>query len=128
MVTKERLTSILFLIVLLIYVNKPLLPLLEYYLFKDYIAKNLCVEREVENNSCKGCCHLEKQLEAVTESEKSSSEKPTSKKISVDQKEIALQFNNTVLIPNITIPYSYYHSQQIENITLLNVFVPPKFV
>ncbi|MCB0806516.1 MAG: hypothetical protein KDC05_12015 [Bacteroidales bacterium] len=36
-----------------------------YYNFliqRDYIVKNLCVERNKEVNTCQGCCQLEKKL------------------------------------------------------------------
>ena len=36
-----------------------------YFSFKinqDYIAKNLCVEKDVKGSSCKGCCQLKKKL------------------------------------------------------------------
>ncbi len=36
-----------------------------YYSFliqRDYIVKNLCVERFKEENTCQGCCQLEKKM------------------------------------------------------------------
>ena len=44
-----------------------------YFSFKinqDYIAKNLCVEKEVEGSTCKGCCQLKKKLEHQQEQKK----------------------------------------------------------
>lgn len=29
---------------------------------QDYIAKNLCVEKDVKGSTCKGCCQLKKKL------------------------------------------------------------------
>jgi hypothetical protein len=40
--------------------------LLVYISFKinqDYIAKNLCVEKDIVGSTCKGCCQLKKKLE-----------------------------------------------------------------
>lgn len=40
--------------------------MLVYFSFKinqEYIAKNLCVEKDVEGSTCKGCCQLKKKLE-----------------------------------------------------------------
>lgn len=40
--------------------------LLIYIAFKinqDYIAENLCVEKDIEGSTCKGCCQLEKKLD-----------------------------------------------------------------
>jgi hypothetical protein len=30
---------------------------------REYIAKNLCVKKDDPNNSCRGSCHLKKQLD-----------------------------------------------------------------
>lgn len=38
------------------------IPVVTHSLFKDYIAKNLCIKREVIENKCQGNCHLKKQL------------------------------------------------------------------
>ncbi len=43
-----------------------------FYLFfkinQDYIAKNLCVEKDVQGSKCKGHCHLKKILKQTKES------------------------------------------------------------
>jgi len=36
---------------------------ISFKLNQDYIAKNLCVEKDVEGSTCKGCCQLKKKLE-----------------------------------------------------------------
>jgi tRNA G18 (ribose-2'-O)-methylase SpoU len=50
-------------------IGKYQLPYLEYNLLRDYIAANLCVQRNEASNNCQGKCHLEKQIRAVTETE-----------------------------------------------------------
>lgn len=40
--------------------------MLVYVSFKinqEYIAKNLCVEKDIEGSTCKGCCQLKKKLD-----------------------------------------------------------------
>jgi len=32
---------------------------------KKYIAKEICVQRKIKNNCCKGSCHLSKELKKV---------------------------------------------------------------
>jgi hypothetical protein len=47
--------------------------LLVYTAFKinqDYIAKNLCVEKDVVGSTCKGCCHLTKKVNEQQEQKK----------------------------------------------------------
>jgi len=41
-----------------------------FKLNQDYIAKNLCVEKEVEGSTCKGCCQLKKKLDEQKEQKK----------------------------------------------------------
>ena len=47
--------------------------LLIYTAFKinqDYIAKNLCVEKDVVGSTCNGCCHLKKKVNEQQEQKK----------------------------------------------------------
>jgi len=44
---------------------------LRFELNRDYIAKNLCVKKEIKNNCCQGSCHLKKQLGAEDKKERS---------------------------------------------------------
>jgi len=37
---------------------------------QDFIAKNLCIEKDVEGSSCKGCCQLKKKLNEQQEQKK----------------------------------------------------------
>lgn len=39
------------------------LVFISFKINQDYIAKNLCVEKDVEDSTCKGCCQLKKKLE-----------------------------------------------------------------
>ncbi|KAA6300481.1 MAG: hypothetical protein EZS26_003371 [Candidatus Ordinivivax streblomastigis] len=45
------------------------LPYIEYDLFKNYIAENLCVKKDVPDNNCQGHCFLEKQINRASEME-----------------------------------------------------------
>ena len=42
---------------------QPVLPMLEYQLFKDYITENLCEERSIEESDCEGMCYLRIQIQ-----------------------------------------------------------------
>lgn len=63
--------SIFFLFVLTTYLIRPLLPFVEYEMNKDYIVKNLCVNRDNPKSCCNGICHLKKELAKSDESEDS---------------------------------------------------------
>jgi hypothetical protein len=60
-------------------IGKYQLPYLEYNLFKDYIAENLCARKNETGNSCQGKCHLEKQIKSVAETDENSSGNPAAK-------------------------------------------------
>ena len=44
----------------LLFAFKSVLPFVEYYLNYDYIVAELCEQKEEENNTCNGQCHLGK--------------------------------------------------------------------
>ncbi|QIA07995.1 hypothetical protein [Draconibacterium halophilum] len=47
-----------------------LLVLLSFKINQDYIAKNLCIEKDVEGSTCKGCCQLKKKMHDQEEQKK----------------------------------------------------------
>ncbi|WP_321344448.1 hypothetical protein [uncultured Draconibacterium sp.] len=47
-----------------------LLILFSFKINQDYIAKNLCIEKDVEGSTCKGCCQLEKRMHEQDEQKK----------------------------------------------------------
>ncbi len=47
---------------IVIYLLTPAIPVVDYLLNRDYIAKNLCVNKDKPKSCCKGKCHLVKQL------------------------------------------------------------------
>jgi len=50
-------------------VFKPVLPIVEYILFYDYIATELCVNKDKPELKCNGTCHLKKELSEASDSE-----------------------------------------------------------
>ena len=61
-------------------IGKYQLPYLEYNLFKNYIAENLCVKKNEANNDCQGHCLLQKQIDLVNEMDENSAN-PVEKKL-----------------------------------------------
>lgn len=60
----------------LLVVLQPVLPFIEYAVFKEYIAENLCVEKEVVGSCCKGKCFLEEKVKEVNDQSAESENKP----------------------------------------------------
>ena len=55
--------SILFFFVYLAGLVQPVLPLVEYYLFKESITELFCVNRDNPESDCEGMCYLSNQIE-----------------------------------------------------------------
>jgi hypothetical protein len=54
---------------------RPVLPVMDYIINYDYIAKELCENKEKPELHCNGKCHLAKELAKASEDEKPVSEK-----------------------------------------------------
>jgi hypothetical protein len=54
-------------------------PYVQYNLFENYIAENLCVNRYDGDSCCRGKCFLEKQIDRVNDADGSSAN-PVEKK------------------------------------------------
>ena len=61
------------LIVVFLFLVKPVFPVLEYAVNYDYIVENLCVNKAKPEMKCNGKCHLMKQLAKDSESENNDS-------------------------------------------------------
>src|SRR5512133_2174272 len=64
---KYKYYSILYLLVILFYLLRPLLPYFEYVINRNYIVKNLCIEKDNPENTCNGKCYLHEQLKKTSE-------------------------------------------------------------
>ena len=62
------------LIVVFLFVMKPILPVLEYVIRYDYIVKELCENRAKPEIKCNGKCHLMKELAKASENENPTSQ------------------------------------------------------
>ena len=58
----KQIVSIILLIAFLSFQLSELIIYVSFKINQDYIAKNLCVEKDVEGSTCKGCCQLDKKL------------------------------------------------------------------
>jgi hypothetical protein len=123
---KYRVNAILHLIILVFYISRPVIPYIQYALYKDYIAKNLCVNKDKPKSCCHGKCYLEKQLKKSTETS-DTEEKSSNKKIS--NKEV-----NEFIISHVSIPqlteislHQFINSETIiVSQVVTAIFVPPK--
>lgn len=59
---KQQFLGIFFYLLYLLAMVRPIVPLIEYYTNYDYIANELCENRDKPYLECNGKCYLEKQL------------------------------------------------------------------
>lgn len=123
---KYRIFATLHLILMVFYTFRPILPYIEYAIFKDYIAKNLCVNRDKPKSCCQGKCYLEKQIKKNAEPSDTEETNSRRKILGQDIKEFLI---STVSIPKAT-EISLTHIINIEIIITTqygsSIFVPPK--
>jgi len=123
---KTGIVSSFLLIVLTAYLIIPVLPVIDYLIHKDYIAKNLCVNRKKLHSCCKGKCYLVKQLKkASTKTEGES--KNTEKRIQLKDTDqfLAIRTWQPVLQQN-DFNYLIFDFTNFKILAVNAVFVPPK--
>jgi len=63
----KSLISLFLLFAFIIAWLKPTIPYIQYELNKDYIQNYLCEKKELPENTCKGKCHLRKQIKKIAD-------------------------------------------------------------
>lgn len=108
---------------------KPVIPVLDYIINYDYIAKELCENKAKPEMHCNGKCHLMKELAKASEGEKQQQDKKNV------QQELELLFCEPVaafeFATVVTIPakksqplYNNLYSHQ----DTVSVFHPPVYI
>jgi hypothetical protein len=123
---KYRGFTIFCLIIMTCYIARPFLPFIEYVIHKEYIAKNLCVYKDVPNNSCHGQCYLHKQLQ------KAQQESPVNPNNSKDKSQNNKVDDHLRAIEISTVPFEIksdeFYITEFPLVVVFKdaVFVPPK--
>ena len=123
---KYKVFAIFQLVILVFYLLRPVLPYIEYALNKDFIAKNLCVNKEKPKSCCHGKCYLEKQVKKSSETN-DDNEKNSNKKIQNEEV-------NEFLFTHISIPEIFKKDltspinpeTAISSTFVSSIFIPPQ--
>lgn len=118
--------SVICLCIMAFYLVRPVLPFVEYAINKEYISKNLCINKDKPHNCCHGKCYLDEQLRKNTEpleSNKNNNKKAFPDKIVEDHLKAESVF--TAPAVKIIIIICYY-STRIINSDTFPLFVPPR--
>ena len=126
---KDRFFAIMLLIVMVFCIGRYQMPYIEYHLFKGYIAKNLCVKKEIKGNCCQGKCFLKKQIKLADENENTNGNNTNTN----NKKAQTFEINEFVVfditeLNNIEITKLLFFSSEsvITAKAASDVFVPPK--
>ena len=126
MTIRKRVYLVLHLSILVFYLFRPVLPFVEYAINKDYIAKNLCINKDKPKSCCKGKCYLKKQL-AKTNSNGDAESKDTNKKTQNRQlEEFVVNQSGITEVTETNLHYLIFTDSRISKLAIAAIFVPPK--
>ena len=126
---KDRFCAIVLLIVMVISIGRYQIPYIEYDLFKGYIAKNLCVKKDVKGNCCQGKCFLKKQIKLANENENSNGNNTNTNNKKAQTFEINdfVVFDRTESNNNEITKLLFFRSESVLTPKIaFDIFVPPK--
>ncbi len=116
-------------IVALLLLLKPVLPVFDYIINYEYIANELCENKEEPELKCNGKCHLMKELAKASDDEK-----PMSEKKSLHQETEVLFYQSVFTFtfksdaPNVDYVQSTAYSNLYSHLAVVSVFHPPAFI
>ena len=113
-------------IIMVFFILRPMMPYIQYAVFKDYIVKNLCEQKDEPKSCCQGSCYLEKQLKKSADTSDTSNTNTTKKISTKDIKEFLIE---QVSIPKATvkcITHASYTETGLAFQMIKAIFVPPR--
>lgn len=124
---KQQFLGTFFYMLYLVAMLQPVIPLIEYYSNKEYIASVLCENRDKPALACNGKCYLEKQLKKASNQDTHDhsipkidmSKYPVSQISIVEDKEIGKEFIQKT---------SFYNRKTYPQKYTTSVFKPPQFL
>lgn len=108
---------------------KPVLPVFDYIINYDYIANELCENKEKPELKCNGKCHLKKELAKASEDEKPISEKKSlhqETEVLFYQPVVSFTFTSDAPVVDYVQPTAY--SNLYSHMAVVSVFHPPIFI
>jgi len=123
---KCRVFAITLLVMMVLNIFRYEIPYIQYDIFKDYIAKNLCVNKDKKANCCQGKCFLDKQIKLTNENNTANENNNSKKLLNSDVKEF---LSSHAIIPDAvekTLSPQYFIEIVIIFKIAFAIFVPPK--
>jgi len=123
---KSVIVPVILLLVMAAYLIIPVVPVIDYLVNKDYIAKNLCINKDKLKSCCKGKCHMVKQLQKTN---KNTDNDPKNTNSRVQIKELNEFIVSRTCSYNAEITshtYFVYNILTSDQSACSAIFVPPK--
>ncbi len=119
----KHFVSILLLSAFLYQTGSKLVVLINFKINQDFIAKNLCVKKEIEDNDCEGNCCLKESLEKVEKTENPTPNIPKEKSV-----DLLFTGQYSWLLSNLSVLSETIIFSQTKFIYLINssIFHPPQ--
>lgn len=123
---KSVIVSGLLLLIMAAYVIIPVVPVIDYLINKDYIAKNFCINKDKPKSCCKGKCHMVKQLQK-TNNHTENNPKNTNSRVQLKELNEFIVIKTCSSTPDIT-SYTYfvYNIVTPDKLAYSAIFVPPE--
>lgn len=74
-----RLNLAVLMLVFSVKIIYPIAVIINFQLNKEFISNNICIQREIKNNCCKGSCDINEKLSIFQESDSNTQNIPISK-------------------------------------------------
>ena len=100
--------------------------LISFKLNQESIAQNLCVQRNVKNNSCHGCCQLKKRLAEKDKQEQKQLPRGSNEKSSFIADYFIKELTNTFYFSSSRKSSFQNHFGSLLNVPLEGLFRPPQ--
>lgn len=127
MLMKFRVFAHFQLVILVVYIFRPVFPFIEYAINKDFIIKNLCINRDKPLSCCEGKCHLAKQLKKSNDNNNDPKDKNTNKRIRNEETKEFLSIPVTIpIIFETGLVLQPFPATIVSTIYSAAIFVPPK--
>jgi hypothetical protein len=124
---KYRVFAITLLVMMVLNIFRFEIPYIQYDIFRDYIAQNLCVNKDKKGNCCQGKCFLDKQIKLSNENNNANENNNSKKLLNSEVKEFLCSHSIIPKAVEKTLsPQCFIEILRIPDIAFA-IFVPPKF-
>jgi len=123
---KTGIVSSFLLLVLAAYIIIPAVPVIDYLINKDYIAKNLCINKDKPKSCCKGKCHMVKQLQKTNQNTEKDSKNTNSRVQLKELNEFVISRPGSFTPEIVSNKYLIYNILTSDQLACSAIFVPPK--